>query len=209
MMLRSITRPAICYDLIGLAADGLITVGRESESHIRLDSPEVPFLLSRKHATLQFQPDGNIIMKDLDSTNGTYTARGGQPLRRMGRGAAWELKPGDTIGFGGPETIVVNRVHVGNPFKFKFYSVEEEEEEEEEEEAGPVQQARIISEATIFNAATRAGASSNLAPDFIAEAFRAPQVSCANKNPILLQTASNSNSWGSARYSNKNEMLLF
>jgi hypothetical protein len=131
-MLRCILRPSITYDVVGLARDGLITVGRESESHIRLDSPDVPFLLSRRHATLQFQPDGNIVLRDLASTNGTYIGRQGQPLQKLGPNASWVVLTGDTIGFGGPETIVAHRMHVSNPFLFKYYSIEEEDDTEEQ-----------------------------------------------------------------------------
>ena len=55
-MLQSLKRPAIAYDLVGLATGSSVAVGRESEAKIRLDSPEVPFLLSRKHAVFTFQP---------------------------------------------------------------------------------------------------------------------------------------------------------
>mmetsp|Transcript_13927 Transcript_13927/g.30087 ORF Transcript_13927/g.30087 Transcript_13927/m.30087 type:complete len:382 (-) Transcript_13927:747-1892(-) len=126
-MLRSVSRPAVCYDLVGLSADGVVTVGRESESHIRLDSADVPFLLSRKHATLQFQPDGTIILRDLNSTNGTYVAHRLQQLEKLAPNRPWELEAGDTIGFGGPEVISARRVHVSNPFLFKYYPAYDEE----------------------------------------------------------------------------------
>ena len=47
------------------------------------DSQEVPFLLSRKHCKMQFQTDGKITLTDNNSTNGTYTARMDNPLRRV------------------------------------------------------------------------------------------------------------------------------
>jgi pSer/pThr/pTyr-binding forkhead associated (FHA) protein len=171
-MLRSTRQYAVVYDVIGLAHSGLVTVGRESDASVRLDSAEIPFLLSRKHCTLQvrehqqhgngkdrsmaahhaspasltiilspfdptmqFQPDGRILLCDLGSTNGTYAARDGMPLRKLASNSRWELRDGDTVGFGGPEVIVVSREHVNNPFIFKFYAGHEEVAEEMEEEA--------------------------------------------------------------------------
>ena len=40
-MLCACSQPAIAYDLVGLASRGLVTVGRESEAIVRLDSPDV------------------------------------------------------------------------------------------------------------------------------------------------------------------------
>ncbi|GAX78199.1 hypothetical protein CEUSTIGMA_g5641.t1 [Chlamydomonas eustigma] len=122
-MLRSINQPAIAYDLMGLANRGIISVGRESDSAIRLDCQEVPFLLSRKHCQVMFQPDAKMVVTDLNSTNGTYTARRGNPLRKLPAGVIWELMEGDSIGFGGPETIVASRAYVPNPFVFRFFPV--------------------------------------------------------------------------------------
>ena len=118
MMLRNVFLPAVFYDLVGLASDGVVSVGRESDSLVRLDSSDVPFLLSRKHATFQFQPSGGIVLKDLNSTNGTYTARAGQVLKKLH--GAWELQPNDIVGFGGPDIIVASGAHVPNPFMFKY-----------------------------------------------------------------------------------------
>lgn len=121
-MLRCVKSPAVTYDLVGIANHGLVTVGRETDSMVRLDSPEIPFLLSRKHATVQFQPDGRLLLHDLGSTNGTYTARPGNVLEKLPRDKRWELRDNDTVGFGGPDTIVVNGNHVANPFIFRFYT---------------------------------------------------------------------------------------
>lgn len=120
-MFRAVNRPAICYDLVGLASFGLVTVGREPCAALRLDCPEIPFLLSRKHATLQLQPNGKFLLKDLGSTNGTYCCRPGQTLRKLTTEARWELEEGDTISLGGPEVIMARGEHVANPFIFKFY----------------------------------------------------------------------------------------
>ena len=43
-MLRSFAEPALAYDLVGLANRGLVSVGRETESIIKLDSPDVSCL---------------------------------------------------------------------------------------------------------------------------------------------------------------------
>ena len=47
-MLKGINRQSIFYDLVGLSHNGAVAIGRESDAVIRLDCPEVPFLLSRK-----------------------------------------------------------------------------------------------------------------------------------------------------------------
>ncbi|KAG1678043.1 hypothetical protein FOA52_000839 [Chlamydomonas sp. UWO 241] len=122
-MLRCVKQPAVTYDLVGLANQGAVTVGRETDSVLRLDSPEIPFLLSRKHATLQFQPDGRLLLHDLGSTNGTYASRHGALLSKLPVDKRWELRDNDTVGFGGPDTILVGGNHVANPFIFKFYAV--------------------------------------------------------------------------------------
>lgn len=85
---------------------------------------QVPFLLSRKHAIVRVQPNGSIVIRDLNSTNGTYIGGEGEFLHRMRADEVWELKKGDIIGFGGPETIVARSeqpdIIVANPFLFKY-----------------------------------------------------------------------------------------
>ncbi|KAG2453691.1 hypothetical protein HYH02_001903 [Chlamydomonas schloesseri] len=129
-MIKGVNRPAIFYDLVGLAHSGVVSVGRESDSTIRLDCPEVPFLLSRKHAKICVNPDGSLILKDINSTNGTYIAREGEFLRRLRSDESWELRRGDLIGFGGPETIVarsdVPDVTVANPFLFRYTPLDDD-----------------------------------------------------------------------------------
>ncbi|GFH25661.1 E3 ubiquitin-protein ligase [Haematococcus lacustris] len=120
-MLSSITRPAIGYDLIGLATDSTVSVGRAGDANIRLDSPEVPFLLSRRHAVFSLGSDGSICLRDLASTNGTYVARRSQSLRKLAPDSGWTLQNGDTV-----DTIIARGSQVGNPFLFKYYSLEPE-----------------------------------------------------------------------------------
>lgn len=50
------------------------TIGRDA--HIRIDDP----CLSRGHAEIQFI-DGGIFLRDLNSTNGTYLIKNGEPIR--------------------------------------------------------------------------------------------------------------------------------
>lgn len=73
---------------------------------------------------MRVQPNGNIVLRDLNSTNGTYIGREGEFLHRMKPDEVWELQKGDIIGFGGPETIVARSeqpdIIVANPFLFKY-----------------------------------------------------------------------------------------
>ncbi len=95
-MLSCIRRPTITYDLPALAENSYVSVGRETDAHIQLDSQDIPCLLSRKHAHLMLQPGGSFTLVDLGSTNGTFAARQSQPLRKLPPGYAWELQHGDT-----------------------------------------------------------------------------------------------------------------
>lgn len=70
-----------------------------------------------------------MVLRDLGSTNGTYVARRGDRLTRLDDAQLWELHSGDTLGFGGPDTIIARRTQVSNPFLFKFYAWEEEDEQ--------------------------------------------------------------------------------
>lgn len=81
-MLRSVhassSNNQLSFNLHDLATDGhTVAVGRELDNAIRLDSTAVPYLLSRHHATLVLQPDGSMLLTDLDSTNGTFVSRSG------------------------------------------------------------------------------------------------------------------------------------
>lgn len=130
-MLRSIARPSLAHDLVELAEGGRITIGRDLQSHLKLECEEVPFLLSRRHAVLTFtDSQGGLTLTDSGSTNGSYAARMGQPLQKLISLVPWQLQDRDTIGFGGPEVIVAGPensllVHVPNPFLFKYNSVDE------------------------------------------------------------------------------------
>lgn len=153
-MLRSISRPSLAYDLIALADGGRIVIGRDSDSNLKLECDHIPFLLSRKHASLTFTDvHGGMSLIDCGSTNGTYTSRGGQTLTRLGSRQLWQLRASDTIGFGGPEMIVAGReTSVPNPFLFVYYPVEDEVEAEEEgsqqSEQIPYLQAQAVSPLT-------------------------------------------------------------
>lgn len=141
-MLRSIARPSLAYDLIALADGGQIVIGRDSDSNLKLECDHIPFLLSRKHASLNFTDGhGGMALIDCGSTNGTYASRGGQMLKRLDSRQLWQLRASDTIGFGGPEMIVAGRdTNVPNPFLFVYYPVEDEIEAE----AGGSQQSEQI-----------------------------------------------------------------
>ena len=126
------------YDLYGLAtSQGFVTVGRDMSSIIRLDSPEVPCLLSRKHGKFMVRPNGTVHLVDLSSTNGTFIAREGQRLRRLSIGTTWELLDGDAVSFGGPGLISVGQRRVANPFLFKYIVAATSQSTEEPAPAPP------------------------------------------------------------------------
>ena len=110
----------VTYDLVGLATRGLVTVGRSSRSRMLLESPTIPSMLSRKHAQFLFQPDANIILRDMGSTNGTYASRHGVDLRKLGELEQWVLMEGDLIAFGGPRNVIANDISIANPFVFVY-----------------------------------------------------------------------------------------
>jgi pSer/pThr/pTyr-binding forkhead associated (FHA) protein len=47
--------------------EGTLLIGRE-EGELRIED----LLVSRRHATLRISPEGEVILQDLDSTNGTF-----------------------------------------------------------------------------------------------------------------------------------------
>ena len=47
--------------------EGTLLIGRE-EGELRIDD----LLVSRRHASLRIAPEGDVILQDLDSTNGTF-----------------------------------------------------------------------------------------------------------------------------------------
>eukprot|EP00983_Pelagomonas_calceolata_P043970 1139105-Pelagomonas_calceolata.AAC.9 len=91
-MLCSLKSPTSQFDLLGLAVDGVVSAGRETSTAVRLDCPEVPFLLSRRHALFTVQPDGSMAVMDCNSTNGTYCSRANQPLRKLPPCTPWILE---------------------------------------------------------------------------------------------------------------------
>jgi pSer/pThr/pTyr-binding forkhead associated (FHA) protein len=91
-MVNDPTRPALSLQLPGLPLvvhvlkDETITVGRMKENTIVLDS----HLVSLVHARIT-RKDGEFLLKDLNSTNGTWV--NGQPIREA------RLQPGDQVRF--------------------------------------------------------------------------------------------------------------
>ncbi|KAF5832096.1 hypothetical protein DUNSADRAFT_12145 [Dunaliella salina] len=148
-MLCSLKSPSSQFDLLGLAVDGVVAVGRETSTAVRLDCSEVPFLLSRRHALFTVQPDGSMAVRDCSSTNGTYCSRANQPLRKLSPCTPWVLEDGDVIGFGGPETIIARRTQVANPFLFKFYGCQEAADAAAEGESLGAQEDHIMSSAEL------------------------------------------------------------
>uniref|UniRef100_A0A7S3R9B9 E3 ubiquitin-protein ligase CHFR n=1 Tax=Dunaliella tertiolecta TaxID=3047 RepID=A0A7S3R9B9_DUNTE len=148
-MLCSLKSPTSQFDLLGLAVDGVVSAGRETSTAVRLDCPEVPFLLSRRHALFTVQPDGSMAVMDCNSTNGTYCSRANQPLRKLPPCTPWILEDGDVIGFGGPDTIIARRTQVANPFLFKFYSSQEAADAAAEEDSLGAQEDHIMSSAEL------------------------------------------------------------
>src|SRR3954471_24958997 len=75
---------------------GIKTIGRATGADFIVDAA----LISRVHCRLSALPDGQLELRDLESTNGTYVngVRIGQPLR---------LASGDRLQVGRVELIVV------------------------------------------------------------------------------------------------------
>ncbi len=69
-----------------LVGQGKVLIGRSPECDIKIDNPAI----SRKHASIEYEPDGYIVT-DLGSSNGTFL--NGELLK-----AATSLNPGDIIG---------------------------------------------------------------------------------------------------------------
>jgi diguanylate cyclase (GGDEF)-like protein len=70
----------------------LVTVGRDRENDIVLDSDSV----SRRHARVEHR-DGGIFLTDLESTNGTYVNDDNEPVREVQLRRGDQVKIGDTI----------------------------------------------------------------------------------------------------------------
>ena len=116
-MLSSLRFNQVKYDLFHLAnSSGVVSVGRDPSSIINLSSQSFPTLVSRKHCSLEVQPDGSVHLINNSSRNGTYLARDDNAMQELGYGTTLELLDGDIIGFGGLE--IMNNVN--NPFVFKY-----------------------------------------------------------------------------------------
>ena len=98
---------------------GVVSVGRDPSSIINLSSQSFPTLVSRKHCSFEVQPDGHVHLINNSSTNGTYLARNGNAMQKLGDGTTLELLDGDILGFGGLETMD----NAKNPFVFKYSTV--------------------------------------------------------------------------------------
>jgi hypothetical protein len=84
--------------LLGLDWNGgtsEMSIGRDRGCDLVLRDPEI----SRRHAQLRFR-DGRWILRDLDSTNGTFVNG-----VRVGR---CQLQPGDYVSFGSAETLMID-----------------------------------------------------------------------------------------------------
>ncbi|HEX4108264.1 MAG TPA: FHA domain-containing protein [Solirubrobacteraceae bacterium] len=91
-LLQRRERPTILV-LERATAEGEALIGRSASCPVCLQDPSV----SRRHATLARVDDG-YLLRDLDSTNGTWVGR-----RRVGRVI---VRPGDRVWFGGLSVVL-------------------------------------------------------------------------------------------------------
>ncbi|MBE36368.1 MAG: hypothetical protein CMI16_12570 [Opitutaceae bacterium] len=84
-----------------------VIIGRHRDNDVQLDCPDVPSLLSREHAEIDFDPHTNThYLKDNNSLNGTYVNGNLIP-------PGWLLlNQGDVIGFGGPANVSRPALHL-------------------------------------------------------------------------------------------------
>jgi hypothetical protein len=92
----------------------VISVGRHIRSDLRLDSPQLPCLVSRKHAEIVFFQNVHAIT-DKASLNGTYV-NDELIIPLIPR----YLRNGDVIGFGGPATVSRNNQLFHNLFRYRY-----------------------------------------------------------------------------------------
>jgi pSer/pThr/pTyr-binding forkhead associated (FHA) protein len=93
--------------VVPLASRTATTIGRTSSP--LLEHGAHPRLASRAHLGVLVPLHGGPVLRDLQSTNGTYVCRrGGAALRRLSPSDAWRIKDGDTITLGNPERVRVN-----------------------------------------------------------------------------------------------------
>ena len=98
------------------------TVGRNSSPCF--EHGDHPYMASRAHLCVTLMPHGGPVLRDLASLNGTYVCRHGDDgLRRLSPKDGWRLKDGDTIGVGGPESVLTNgnTVLVANRLTFRVH----------------------------------------------------------------------------------------
>lgn len=79
-----------------ILSGGVRTIGRATGADFILDAP----LVSRVHCRLTALPDGELEVKDLDSTNGTFV--NGARIE-----TATRLSPGDRLGVGRVELVAL------------------------------------------------------------------------------------------------------
>jgi len=82
---------------------GMFVIGREESSNLMLDSPLVPKMVSRRHATVS-STGGAVLLEDCNSTNGTFVNG-----RRVGQET---LRHGDLL-------VVGNPTHSPKEFHFR------------------------------------------------------------------------------------------
>ena len=110
---------------IVLGPRGLERFGRHPSNSVVLDTPAIPRLCSRQHASAVFSPvTESWHIKDLDSANGTFLND-----TRLVSGHWFELRQGDTVSFGGPTSVSFvsdtrGPVRVANPFVYVFVSTD-------------------------------------------------------------------------------------
>ncbi|KAK9820995.1 hypothetical protein WJX81_005884 [Elliptochloris bilobata] len=102
--------PAV-VELGRLQPGGRLPVGRSCTEGVPLGSVEHPFLASRAHAVLTKGSNGDFLVTDLQSTNGTFV--------NDDKVQSAVLRDGDTLSFGGGRTISVSGSLEMNPFVFQ------------------------------------------------------------------------------------------
>jgi pSer/pThr/pTyr-binding forkhead associated (FHA) protein len=103
---------------------GAIVVGRKARvaPAVSLQDPKVPQLISRKHATLEFDENHQLVLVDLGSANGTYyTRKNERTIIRLEPHVSTTLEVGSTIYFGGRAAVQAeDGTYHPNPFVFLY-----------------------------------------------------------------------------------------
>lgn len=84
---------------------------------ISITCPSALNFVSSRHAEMTINADGVHLLKDLDTTNGTYV--NGALISTPEKG--FSLKNGDVVSFGGPGQVVIDKKIMKNPFRFVYY----------------------------------------------------------------------------------------